>query len=151
MHVDPESLGIDGYRREIRASFLVYVLVSVPREVDSIPAVFGVTTDPFIAFSSNAFALLGLRALYPVVPPGNARGGAGGIGEDDGNASSLSCVRSGSAPGWYTQGGSSAIVSVLFKGSIFVGVYAARFKVVVLFCGVRDRLRLWSCLCALLE
>jgi TerC family integral membrane protein len=35
--------------------------------VDSIPAVFGVTTDPFIAFSSNAFALLGLRALYPVV------------------------------------------------------------------------------------
>ncbi len=35
--------------------------------VDSIPAVFGVTTDPFIAFSSNAFALLGLRALYTVV------------------------------------------------------------------------------------
>lgn len=32
--------------------------------VDSIPAVFGVTTDPFIALSSNAFALLGLRALY---------------------------------------------------------------------------------------
>jgi predicted tellurium resistance membrane protein TerC len=35
--------------------------------VDSIPAVFGVTTDPFIALSSNAFALLGLRALYTVV------------------------------------------------------------------------------------
>lgn len=35
--------------------------------VDSIPAVFGVTSDPFIALSSNAFALFGLRALYTVV------------------------------------------------------------------------------------
>jgi len=35
--------------------------------VDSIPAVFGVTTDPFIAFTSNAFALLGLRALYTII------------------------------------------------------------------------------------
>jgi tellurite resistance protein TerC len=32
--------------------------------VDSIPAVFGVTQDPFVVFSANAFALLGLRALY---------------------------------------------------------------------------------------
>ncbi len=32
--------------------------------VDSIPAVFGVTRDPFIAFTSNIFAILGLRALY---------------------------------------------------------------------------------------
>jgi tellurite resistance protein TerC len=32
--------------------------------VDSIPAVFGVTQNPFIVFSANAFALLGLRALY---------------------------------------------------------------------------------------
>lgn len=35
--------------------------------VDSIPAVFGVTTDPFIAFTSNAFAILGLRALYTII------------------------------------------------------------------------------------
>lgn len=35
--------------------------------VDSIPAVFGVTRDPFIVFSSNACAILGLRALYFVV------------------------------------------------------------------------------------
>lgn len=34
---------------------------------DSIPAVFGITTDPFLAFTSNAFALLGLRALYTLV------------------------------------------------------------------------------------
>lgn len=32
--------------------------------VDSIPAIFAVTREPFIVFSSNAFALLGLRALY---------------------------------------------------------------------------------------
>jgi tellurite resistance protein TerC len=32
--------------------------------VDSIPAIFGVTTDPFIVFTSNIFAILGLRALY---------------------------------------------------------------------------------------
>jgi tellurite resistance protein TerC len=35
--------------------------------VDSIPAVFGITRDPFIVFSSNACAILGLRALYFVV------------------------------------------------------------------------------------
>ena len=32
--------------------------------IDSIPAVFAVTTDPFIVFSSNVFAILGLRSLY---------------------------------------------------------------------------------------
>jgi serine/threonine-protein kinase len=32
--------------------------------VDSVPAIFGVAHDPFIVFSSNAFAILGLRALY---------------------------------------------------------------------------------------
>ena len=32
--------------------------------VDSIPAIFAVTTDPFLVFTSNAFAILGLRALY---------------------------------------------------------------------------------------
>jgi len=32
--------------------------------VDSVPAVFGVTEDPYLVFATNAFALLGLRALY---------------------------------------------------------------------------------------
>ena len=35
--------------------------------VDSIPAVFGVTQDPFIVYSSNIFAILGLRSLYAFV------------------------------------------------------------------------------------
>jgi tellurite resistance protein TerC len=32
--------------------------------VDSIPAIFGITLDPFIVFTSNAFAILGLRNMY---------------------------------------------------------------------------------------
>jgi tellurite resistance protein TerC len=32
--------------------------------VDSIPAIFAITQDPFIVYSSNIFAILGLRALY---------------------------------------------------------------------------------------
>lgn len=32
--------------------------------VDSIPAIFAITQEPFIAYSSNVFAILGLRALY---------------------------------------------------------------------------------------
>ena len=35
--------------------------------LDSIPAIFGVTTDPFIVFTSNVFAILGLRSLYFVL------------------------------------------------------------------------------------
>jgi tellurite resistance protein TerC len=41
--------------------------------VDSLPAVIAVTSDPFIAFSSNAFAILGLRSLYFVIAPLLAR------------------------------------------------------------------------------
>ncbi len=35
--------------------------------VDSVPAVFGITNDPYLVFATNAFALLGLRALYFVL------------------------------------------------------------------------------------
>ncbi|GAV84199.1 TerC domain-containing protein [Cephalotus follicularis] len=38
--------------------------------VDSIPAVFGVTRDPFIVFTSNLFAVLGLRSLYTLISEG---------------------------------------------------------------------------------
>jgi tellurite resistance protein TerC len=47
--------------------FLVLLTVEttdVVFAVDSIPAVFGVTRDPFIIYSSNVFAILGLRAMY---------------------------------------------------------------------------------------
>jgi tellurite resistance protein TerC len=47
--------------------FLVLVLVNVADvifAVDSVPAIFAVTTDTYIVFTSNIFAILGLRALY---------------------------------------------------------------------------------------
>ena len=47
--------------------FLVLLLIEasdVIFAVDSIPAIFAVTTDPFIVFTSNIFAIMGLRALY---------------------------------------------------------------------------------------
>jgi tellurite resistance protein TerC len=50
--------------------FLALVLVEVSDvifAVDSIPAIFGVTTDPFIVFTSNIFAILGLRSLFFVL------------------------------------------------------------------------------------
>jgi len=47
--------------------FLVLVLVEVTDLIfaaDSIPAIFAITDDPFIVFTSNIFAILGLRAMY---------------------------------------------------------------------------------------
>jgi tellurite resistance protein TerC len=47
--------------------FLALILIEVSDVVfalDSIPAIFGVTLDPFIVFTSNIFAILGLRSLY---------------------------------------------------------------------------------------
>jgi tellurite resistance protein TerC len=47
--------------------FLVLLVVEgtdVIFAVDSIPAIFGVTKDPFLVFTSNVFAILGLRSLY---------------------------------------------------------------------------------------
>lgn len=54
-------------RRLATPLFLVLVLVEVTDlvfAIDSIPAIFGVTRDPFIVFTSNIFAILGLRSLY---------------------------------------------------------------------------------------
>jgi tellurite resistance protein TerC len=47
--------------------FLALVLVEVADlifAVDSVPAIFAITTDPYIVYTSNIFAILGLRALY---------------------------------------------------------------------------------------
>jgi tellurite resistance protein TerC len=47
--------------------FLVLILIEVSDlvfAVDSIPAIFAITTDPFIVATSNIFAIMGLRALY---------------------------------------------------------------------------------------
>jgi tellurite resistance protein TerC len=43
---------------------LVVEITDVTLAIDSIPAVFGITRDPFIVYTSNVFAILGLRAMY---------------------------------------------------------------------------------------
>lgn len=59
----------DGGRlvRYVTPLFLVLVLVELTDlifAVDSIPAIFAITTDPFIVLTSNVFAILGLRSMY---------------------------------------------------------------------------------------
>ena len=57
----------EGGRRVATPLLMVLMLVEVSDiifAVDSIPAIFAVTQEPFIVFASNVFAILGLRALY---------------------------------------------------------------------------------------
>ena len=57
---------IDG-KRIATPMFLVMIAIASTDllfALDSIPATFGVTQEPFLVFAANAFALLGLRALY---------------------------------------------------------------------------------------
>jgi tellurite resistance protein TerC len=58
---------VEGGRRYATPLLLVLVAIEatdIVFAVDSIPAIFAITTDPFIVFTSNIFAILGLRALY---------------------------------------------------------------------------------------
>jgi tellurite resistance protein TerC len=58
---------VEGGRRLATPLFMALVaieLTDVVFAVDSIPAIFAVTQDPFIVFTSNIFAILGLRSLY---------------------------------------------------------------------------------------
>ena len=53
--------------RYVTPLFLVLILIEMSDlifAVDSIPAIFAITTDPFIVATSNIFAIMGLRALY---------------------------------------------------------------------------------------
>jgi tellurite resistance protein TerC len=57
----------DSGRRHATPLLLVLVLVEVTDlifAIDSIPAIFGITRDPFIVFTSNIFAVMGLRSLF---------------------------------------------------------------------------------------
>jgi tellurite resistance protein TerC len=65
-HGDKFWVTINGVRW-FTPMFLVLILVEfsdVIFAMDSIPAIFAITSDPFIVFTSNIFAILGLRALY---------------------------------------------------------------------------------------
>jgi TerC family integral membrane protein len=51
----------------LAVALLMIETVDLVFALDSIPAIFGFTTDPFIVFTSNVFAILGLRSLYFVL------------------------------------------------------------------------------------
>jgi tellurite resistance protein TerC len=56
-----------GRRRRFTPLFIVLVMIGITDvifAVDSIPAIFAITTDPFIVLTSNVFAVLGLRAMF---------------------------------------------------------------------------------------
>jgi len=58
---------VENGKRFFTPMFLVLIMIAVTDvifAVDSIPAIFAITTDPFIVLTSNVFAVLGLRALY---------------------------------------------------------------------------------------
>jgi tellurite resistance protein TerC len=52
------------YATPLLLVLLIVEITDVTFAVDSIPAIFGITRDPFIVYTSNVFAILGLRALY---------------------------------------------------------------------------------------
>jgi tellurite resistance protein TerC len=67
-HYEGDKLWLtENGRRKATTLFVALVAVEamdILFAVDSVPAVLAITRDPFIAYSSNAFAILGLRALY---------------------------------------------------------------------------------------
>lgn len=65
--VDDKFSVMQNGKRVFTPLLLVLILIEISDvifAVDSIPAIFAVTTDPFIVFTSNIFAIMGLRALY---------------------------------------------------------------------------------------
>ena len=59
--------GTGRYVRYMTPLFLTLVLIEIADvifAVDSVPAIFAITTDPYLVYTSNIFAILGLRALY---------------------------------------------------------------------------------------
>ncbi len=65
-HGERFFIKIDGknYATLLFIVLLVVETTDLVFAVDSIPAIFAITTDPFIVYTSNVFAILGLRALY---------------------------------------------------------------------------------------
>jgi tellurite resistance protein TerC len=65
--MDPPPAGTLSPRRAVTPLFLALVIVEITDvvfAVDSIPAIFAITPDPFIVLTSNIFAIMGLRSLY---------------------------------------------------------------------------------------
>jgi tellurite resistance protein TerC len=61
---DPKTGKLAWYMTPLMLALLMVEIVDLVFAVDSVPAIFAITTDPFIVYTSNIFAILGLRALY---------------------------------------------------------------------------------------
>ncbi len=61
---DPASGKMVRWATPLFLALCLVELIDLVFAVDSVPAIFAITTDPFIVYTSNIFAILGLRALY---------------------------------------------------------------------------------------
>jgi len=61
---DPQTGKLKTYMTPLLVALLLIEFVDLIFAVDSVPAIFAITQDPFIVYTSNIFAILGLRALY---------------------------------------------------------------------------------------
>ena len=61
---DPKSGKVVRFATPLLLALVLIEFVDLVFAVDSVPAIFAITTDPFIVYTSNIFAILGLRALY---------------------------------------------------------------------------------------
>ncbi|WP_210245867.1 TerC family protein [Rhizobium straminoryzae] len=61
---DPSTGKLRRYATPLLLALIMIEIADLVFAVDSVPAVFTITTDPYIVYTSNIFAILGLRALY---------------------------------------------------------------------------------------
>lgn len=61
---DPKTGRLRRYATPLLLALVMIEIADVIFAVDSVPAVFAITTDPYIVYTSNIFAILGLRALF---------------------------------------------------------------------------------------
>ena len=61
---DPATGKLERFATPLLLALVLVEFVDLVFAVDSVPAIFAITTDPFIVYTSNIFAILGLRALY---------------------------------------------------------------------------------------
>ena len=61
---DPATGKVATYMTPLLLALILIEIADLVFAVDSVPAVFAITTDPYIVYTSNIFAILGLRALY---------------------------------------------------------------------------------------
>jgi tellurite resistance protein TerC len=64
MKADPKTGKMLRFATPLFLALLMVEFVDIIFAVDSVPAIFAITTDPYIVYTSNIFAILGLRALY---------------------------------------------------------------------------------------